>query len=118
MKKWFAPQFTEFAKIPNLNPSLDKDYLTNDHLQTAMHQIHKSIADLDLKGISTRTFNHPKTGIPMVIYVIEPTHGSTKNYMFYGHIDKRPFTEGQGKGVDYDQKVIDEGVAKGEFIQG
>ena len=29
--------------------------------------------------------------MPIIIYIIEPNQGSTKNYMFYGHIDKKPY---------------------------
>ena len=112
MESWFIPQFTEYAKIPNLNPSLDKEYLKNDNLQTAMHQIHQAIADLDLNGVSTRTFYDPQTGIPMIIYVVEPTQQSTKNYMFYGHIDKKPYGEGK------DQESNPQVSPKRDFMEG
>jgi hypothetical protein len=38
-----------------------------------MHKIHQAIADLDLNGVATKTYYDPKTGIPMIIYNVEPT---------------------------------------------
>jgi acetylornithine deacetylase/succinyl-diaminopimelate desuccinylase-like protein len=30
----------------------------------------------------------------MVVYIVEPSEGSTKNVMLYGHLDKQPYGVG------------------------
>ena len=50
---------------------------------------------------------------PLIIYVIEPSSGSTKNVMIYGHLDKQPY----GGGWDIDLSPTDP-VIKGDYMYG
>ncbi len=49
----------------------------------------------------------------MVVYVIEPTQGCTKNVMLYGHLDKQPWMEGWDEGLGPCDPVI-----RGEYLYG
>ena len=48
---------------------------------------------------------------PLVVYVVEPSEGVTKNVMFYGHLDKQPYGEG------WETNPTDP-VIKGDFMYG
>jgi acetylornithine deacetylase/succinyl-diaminopimelate desuccinylase-like protein len=49
----------------------------------------------------------------MVVYVVEPTLGCTKNVMLYGHLDKQPWMEGWDEGLGPCDPVI-----RGEYLYG
>lgn len=42
----------------------------------------------------------------MIVYVVEPTEGSTKNVMMYGHLDKQPYGPGWEEGLSPTDPVI------------
>lgn len=48
---------------------------------------------------------------PLLVYVVEPSEGITKNVMFYGHLDKQPYGEG------WETNPTDP-VIKGDFMFG
>ena len=50
---------------------------------------------------------------PLVVYVVEPTQGCTKNVMLYGHLDKQPWMEGWGEGLGPCIPVI-----RGDYLYG
>jgi acetylornithine deacetylase/succinyl-diaminopimelate desuccinylase-like protein len=52
-----------------------------------------------------------ENGMPLVVYVVEPTEGITKNVLIYGHLDKQPY--GDGWVTDPCDPVI-----KGELMYG
>jgi acetylornithine deacetylase/succinyl-diaminopimelate desuccinylase-like protein len=50
---------------------------------------------------------------PMVVYVVEPSEGATKNVMLYGHLDKQPYGPGWEEALSPTDPVI-----RGEFMYG
>ena len=49
----------------------------------------------------------------MLVYTIEPSGGSTKNVLLYGHLDKQPWMDGWDEGLGPTNPVI-----RGEFLYG
>ena len=50
---------------------------------------------------------------PLIVYIIEPSQGVTKNVMLYGHLDKQPYGTGWEEGISPTEPVI-----KGDFMYG
>lgn len=50
---------------------------------------------------------------PMVVYVVEPSEGATKNVMLYGHLDKQPYGPGWEEGLSPTDPQI-----RGDFMYG
>ena len=90
---WFVPGLSDFVRVPNLTTMVDDQYLTNGKVEEAMKLVDDYINKLGIKGLSKKEFK-AETGIPMVVYVVEPTEGQTKNIMVYGHLDKQPYGDG------------------------
>jgi acetylornithine deacetylase/succinyl-diaminopimelate desuccinylase-like protein len=109
---FFVKGLQDFVRIPNLTPMVDADYATNGLLQKAMECVDTYIQSLDIKGL-TRTVIHPAGMNPMVVYVVEPSAGSTKNVMLYGHLDKQPYGPGWEEGLSPTDPVI-----RGEYMWG
>ncbi len=55
----------------------------------------------------------PKGMNPMVVYVVEPSEGATKNVMLYGHLDKQPYGPGWEEGLSPTDPQI-----RGDFMYG
>lgn len=55
----------------------------------------------------------PEGSVPLIVYVIEPTQGCTKNVMMYGHLDKQPWMDGWAEGLSPCDPVI-----RGEYLYG
>ena len=78
---------SDFIRVPNLTPMVDENFLTNGLTEKAMTCVDEYVNKLELKGISKKIFQ-PEGSAPLIVYVIEPNGGSTKNVMMYGHLDK------------------------------
>ena len=109
---WYVQGLSDFIKVPNLTPMVDQEFLTNGLIQQAMACIDDYVQKLDLQGISKKVYA-PEGTPPMVVYVIEPQGGSTKNVMLYGHLDKQPWMDGWSEGLGPTNPVI-----RGEFLYG
>lgn len=72
---------------------VDPEYFTNGKVEKAMDLVDSYINKLEIKGL-TKQIYRATTGAPMVVYVVEPTEGVTKNVLIYGHLDKQPYGEG------------------------
>lgn len=51
------------------------------------------INQLGVAGLSKKIFT-TEEGLPLIVYVVEPSEGITKNVMVYGHLDKQPYGTG------------------------
>lgn len=109
---WFIPGLQDFVRVPNLTTMVDPDYLTNGLLQKSMECVDGYIKKLEIEGLTRQVFS-TEDGLPLVCYVVEPTQGSTKNIMVYGHLDKQPY----GTGWDEDLSPTDP-VIKGDLMYG
>jgi len=109
---WYVQGLSDFIRVPNLSPNYDADYLTNGRNEQAMELVDNYINQLQIEGLSKQVFQLEGT-VPMVVYVIEPTQGSTKNVMLYGHLDKQPWMEGWAEGLGPCEPVI-----RGEYLYG
>ena len=52
------------------------------------------INKLQINGLSRHEFVLPGGSPPLIVYVVEPSGGSKKNVMMYGHLDKMPWCDG------------------------
>jgi acetylornithine deacetylase/succinyl-diaminopimelate desuccinylase-like protein len=77
-----------------------------------MEVVDKYIQKLEIQGLTRHVF-HPEGKNPLIVYVVEPSDGSTKNIMMYGHLDKQPW----GAGWDEDKHPTDP-VIKGDYMYG
>lgn len=77
-----------------------------------MELVDNYVNRLEIEGISKKIFKL-EGSVPMVVYVIEPTQGSDKNVMLYGHLDKQPWLEGWDEGLGPCEPVI-----RGEYLYG
>ncbi len=109
---FFVKGLQDFVRVPNLTPMVDPDYATNGLIQQAIECVDKYIQGLGIKGLS-RTVVHPPDLNPMVVYVVEPSPGATKNIMLYGHLDKQPYGPGWEEGLSPTDPVI-----RGEYMYG
>ena len=90
---WYVPGLSDFVRVPNLTTMVDDEYLTNGKVEEAMELVDNYINKIGIKGLSKKIFKS-EVGIKMVVYVVEPTEGQTKNIMVYGHLDKQPYGDG------------------------
>ncbi len=109
---FFVKSLQEFVRVPNLTPMVDPNYQTNGLIEQAMECVDKNIQGLGIKGLS-RTVIQPKGMNPMVVYVVEPSEGATKNVMLYGHLDKQPYGPGWEEGLSPTDPQI-----RGDFMYG
>jgi acetylornithine deacetylase/succinyl-diaminopimelate desuccinylase-like protein len=56
---------------------------------------------------------HPEGSNPLVVYVVDPSEGSTRNVMLYGHLDKQPWGNGWEEGIAPNDPVI-----RGDYMYG
>ena len=98
--------------MQNLSPNYDAQFLTNGLIEQAMELVDGYINQLGIEGMSKQVFQ-PEGSVPLVVYVIEPTQGCTKNLMLYGHLDKQPWMEGWAEGLGPCEPVI-----RGEYLYG
>ena len=56
---------------------------------------------------------HPEGSNPLVVYVVDPSEGSTKNVMLYGHLDKQPWGKGWEESLHPTDPVI-----RGDYMYG
>jgi len=102
----------DFIRVPNLSPNYDAQYLTNGLNEQCMELVDGYVNQLQIVGLSKKVFQ-PEGSVPLIVYVIEPTHGCTKNVMLYGHLDKQPWMEGWEEGLSPTDPVI-----RGEYLYG
>jgi acetylornithine deacetylase/succinyl-diaminopimelate desuccinylase-like protein len=77
-----------------------------------MELVDQYINQLELQGMSKQVFQ-PEGSCPLIVYVVEPTQGCTKNVMLYGHLDKQPWMDGWDEGLGPCDPVI-----RGEYLYG
>ena len=109
---WYVKGLSDFIRVPNLSPNYDAEFLTNGKIEEAMELVDNYINQLQIEGLSKKVFQ-PEGSCPLVVYVVEPTHGSEKNVMLYGHLDKQPWMDGWAEGLAPTEPVI-----RGEYLYG
>lgn len=87
---------------------VDEDYLTNGLVEKAAKQVDDYIQKLGIKGLSSTTFK-TADGLPLVVYVVEPSEGVTQNVMVYGHLDKQPYGTGWDEDLSPTEPTIKNG---------
>ena len=109
---WYVAGLGDFIRVPNLTPMVDADYLTNGLVEKAAKLVDDYIQKLGIKGLTSHTFKS-ETGLPMVVYVVEPSEGNEKNVMVYGHLDKQPYGTGWDDDLSPTEPVIKDGCMYG-----
>ena len=109
---WYVKGLSDFIKVPNLTPMVDENFLTNGLTQQAMECVDKYVNEIELQGISKKIYEPEGCG-PLIVYVIEPQGGATKNVMLYGHLDKQPWMDGWSEGLGPIDPVIRDGCLYG-----
>jgi acetylornithine deacetylase/succinyl-diaminopimelate desuccinylase-like protein len=109
---WYVKGLEDFIRVPNLSPNYDAEFLTNGLIEQCMEVVDGYVNQIALEGITKHVLK-PEGLSPMVIYVVEPTQGCTKNVMMYGHLDKMPWCEGWGEGLGPITPVI-----RGDYMYG
>lgn len=109
---WYIPALEDFVRVPNLTPMVDMEYLTNGKMEQAIDLADQYIQKIGVKGLSRQIFKND-SGMPLVVYIVEPQGGCTKNIMLYGHLDKQPY----GAGWD-DDKHPTEPITIGDCMYG
>lgn len=99
---WFVPALSDFVRVPNLTLMADQEFATNGLIQQAMEVVDNYIKKLEITGITRHVF-HPEGSNPLIVYVVDPSEGCSRNVMLYGHLDKQPW----GKGWDEDKHPTD-----------
>jgi acetylornithine deacetylase/succinyl-diaminopimelate desuccinylase-like protein len=102
---WYIPGLSDFVRVPNLTPMVDEDYLSNGLVEKAAKLVDDYIQKLGIKGLSSHTFKSAE-GLPLVVYVVEPSEGVQKNVMVYGHLDKQPYGTGWDEDLSPTEPVI------------
>merc|ERR1711997_1439042 len=74
---WYVKGLSDFIRVENLSPNYDAQFLTNGLIEQAMELVDNYINQLGVEGLSKQIFQ-PEGSVPLVVYVVEPTHGSTK----------------------------------------
>lgn len=90
---WYIPGLSAFIDVENLTTMVDPEYLTNGKLEESMDLVDKYINQMEIQNISKKIYK-AENGLPIVVYVVEPTEGETKNVLIYGHLDKQPYGDG------------------------
>lgn len=109
---WYVKGLSEFIRVPNLSPNYDAEFLTNGLIEQCMELVDTYVQELQIEGLSKKVFQ-PEGSVPLIVYVIEPTQGCTKNVMMYGHLDKQPWMDGWAEGLSPCDPVI-----RGEYLYG
>ena len=109
---WYIKGLEDFIRCPNLSPAYDAEFLTNGLIQQAIELVDNYVKQLDIAGITRQVFT-PEGKSPLVVYVVEPTGGSTQQVMLYGHLDKQPWMTGWDEGLG-----PTEPVTRGEYMYG
>lgn len=109
---WYVKGLGDFVRVPNLTPMVDAEFLTNGLIEQSMDLVDSYINKLEIKGISKQIFQ-PAGSSPLIVYVVEPSEGVTRNVMLYGHLDKQPWMEGWGEGLSPTDPVI-----RGDYMYG
>ena len=109
---WYVTGLSDFIRVPNLTPMVDPEFLTNGLIEKAVECVDEYVKKIDIQGI-TRKYYQPQGCSPLLVYVIEPTGGATKNVLLYGHLDKQPWMDGWDEGLGPTNPVI-----RGEFLYG
>ena len=109
---FFIKGLQEFVRVENLTPMVDPEYATNGLVQKAMECVDKWIQGLNIIGLKRHVI-HPEGLNPLVVYVVEPSEGCTKNIMMYGHLDKQPYGPGWEEGLSPTDPII-----RGDFMYG
>ena len=91
---------------------VDHDFLTNGLIEKAIEVVDKYIQDLGIQGLK-RSIVQPAGRPPLVIYIVDPSEGVTKNVMIYGHLDKQPYGPGWREGLSPTDPVIE-----GDYMYG
>lgn len=77
-----------------------------------MEVVDNYINKLEISGIHRHVF-HPEGVNPLIVYVVDPSEGATKNVMLYGHLDKQPWGAGWEEGLLPTDPVI-----RGDYMYG
>jgi acetylornithine deacetylase/succinyl-diaminopimelate desuccinylase-like protein len=106
-ESFFIPALSDFVRVPNLTPMVDKEYLTNGKLEQAIELVHSYVEKLNIERL-TRTIFKTESGMPLIVYIVEPANKTetTQNVMMYGHIDKQPYGTGWLEGLSPTDPVI------------
>jgi len=107
-EEWYVAGLKDFIRIPNLSILYDPDYQTNGLLEQAMECVDEYANRLGIEGLSRQVFKGEGQN-PLIVYVVEPCAGQTKNVMFYGHLDKQPYDEPWSEGLSPTEPVIKDG---------
>jgi acetylornithine deacetylase/succinyl-diaminopimelate desuccinylase-like protein len=111
-ESWFVPGLSDFIAVPNLTTMVDPEYLTNGLVEKAIELVDGYINKLQIQGM-TRKIYRAENGLPLVVYVVEPSQGVTKNLLVYGHLDKQPYGDGW-----YEDCPPDKPTRKGDLLYG
>ena len=49
---------------------------------------------------------YPEGMLPLIVYVVPPSEGQTRNIMLYGHVDKQPYEEPWDEGLGPTTPVV------------
>ena len=109
---WYVKGLSDFIRVPNLSPNYDANFSTNGLIEQAMELVDTYVNQLEIAGLTKKIFQ-PEGSCPLIVYVVEPTHGCTKNVMLYGHLDKQPWMEGWDEGLGPTDPVL-----RGEYLYG
>ena len=77
---------------------VDSEFLANGLIEKAIECVDKYVEKIEIQGI-TRKFFQPEGSSPLLVYIIEPSGGSDKNVLLYGHLDKMPWMDGWDEGL-------------------
>lgn len=84
---FFVKNLQDFVRCPNLTPMVDPNYQTNGLVQKAMELVDNAIKGLGIKGLHHHVIQ-PAGMNPLIVYIVDPSEGASKNVMLYGHLDK------------------------------
>lgn len=109
---WYVAGVSDFIRIPNLSPMCDPNYTTNGLLEQAIDLVDSYIQKLEIVGLERKIFK-PEGMLPLVVYVVQPSQGQTRNIMMYGHLDKQPYEEAWAEGLGPITPVVKDGKLYG-----
>ena len=105
---WFVEGLKEFIRIPNLSLMFDPEFQTNGLIERAIDLVDEYANRLEIVGLERHIFKGEGQN-PLIVYVVPPTEGQTKNIMFYGHLDKQPYEEAWSEGLHPTEPIIRDG---------
>jgi acetylornithine deacetylase/succinyl-diaminopimelate desuccinylase-like protein len=62
-------------------------------MEKSIELVDEYVNKLGVKNMTRKEYKNEK-GMKLLCYVVEPSHGATKNVMMYGHLDKQPYGAG------------------------